>query len=119
MWLLGIELRTSGRTVSALNHEAISPAQSILLLIKWISVCLWEVICTRAHELQRSEEAMTPRIPGVGVAAVSHRTQVLATPVPWESSEHCVIFFVYCCDCFCFSETGSHCVALAVLKLPL
>lgn len=26
MWLLGIELRTSGRTVSALNDGAISPA---------------------------------------------------------------------------------------------
>jgi hypothetical protein len=26
MWLLGIELRTSKRTVSALNHLAISPA---------------------------------------------------------------------------------------------
>jgi hypothetical protein len=26
MWLLGIELRTSGRAVSALNHWAISPA---------------------------------------------------------------------------------------------
>jgi hypothetical protein len=28
MWLLGIELRTSGRTVSSLNHGAISPALS-------------------------------------------------------------------------------------------
>ena len=28
MWLLGIELRTSGRAVSALNHWAISPAHS-------------------------------------------------------------------------------------------
>jgi hypothetical protein len=26
MWLLGIELRTSGRAVGALNHWAISPA---------------------------------------------------------------------------------------------
>jgi hypothetical protein len=26
MWLLGIELRTSGREDSALNHRAISPA---------------------------------------------------------------------------------------------
>jgi hypothetical protein len=26
MWLLGFELRTSRRAVSALNHEAISPA---------------------------------------------------------------------------------------------
>jgi hypothetical protein len=26
MWFLGIELRTSGRAVSALNHGAISPA---------------------------------------------------------------------------------------------
>jgi len=27
MWLLGFELRTSGRAVGALNHGAISPAQ--------------------------------------------------------------------------------------------
>jgi hypothetical protein len=27
MWLLGFELRTSGRAVGALNHRAISPAQ--------------------------------------------------------------------------------------------
>ena len=31
MWLLGIELRTSGRTASALNHLAISPALEFLL----------------------------------------------------------------------------------------
>jgi hypothetical protein len=29
MWLLGIELRTSGRVVSALNLGAISPAQEL------------------------------------------------------------------------------------------
>ena len=29
MWLLGIELRPSGRTVSALNHWAISPAPKL------------------------------------------------------------------------------------------
>ena len=33
MWLLGIELRTSGRAVSALNHWAISPAQSSSVLM--------------------------------------------------------------------------------------
>jgi hypothetical protein len=32
MWLLGIELRTSGRAVSALNHWAISPALLVGLL---------------------------------------------------------------------------------------
>jgi hypothetical protein len=32
MWLLGFELRTSGRAVGALNHQAISPALCILLL---------------------------------------------------------------------------------------
>ena len=34
MWLLGVELRTSGRAVSALNHWAISPAlvQGTLIL---------------------------------------------------------------------------------------
>ena len=31
MWLLGIELRTFGRAVSALNHQAISPALVALL----------------------------------------------------------------------------------------
>jgi hypothetical protein len=29
MWLVGIELRTSGRAVSALNHWVISPASSV------------------------------------------------------------------------------------------
>jgi len=33
MWLLGIELRTSGRAVSALNHWAISPAFWKLLIL--------------------------------------------------------------------------------------
>jgi len=33
MWLLGFELRTSGRTVSALNHWAISPALVELFLM--------------------------------------------------------------------------------------
>jgi hypothetical protein len=31
MWLLGIEFRTSGRAVSALNHWAISPTPLITL----------------------------------------------------------------------------------------
>jgi hypothetical protein len=35
MWLLGIELRTSGRTVSALNRRAISPALSLEILDSW------------------------------------------------------------------------------------
>jgi hypothetical protein len=34
MWLLGIELRTSGRADSALNHWAISPVQIFILYIK-------------------------------------------------------------------------------------
>jgi hypothetical protein len=37
MWLLGIELRTSGRAVSTLSHWAISPA---LLPIVWLYVNL-------------------------------------------------------------------------------
>ena len=32
MWLLGIELRTSGRAVSALNHRGISPDPLCYLL---------------------------------------------------------------------------------------
>jgi hypothetical protein len=32
MWFLGIKLRTSGRAVSALNHQAISPAQYSVLI---------------------------------------------------------------------------------------
>jgi hypothetical protein len=35
MWLLGIELRISGRAVSALNLWAISPAQHLLFLTKY------------------------------------------------------------------------------------
>ena len=33
MWLLGIELRTSGRAVIVFNHQAISPAHSLNPLI--------------------------------------------------------------------------------------
>jgi hypothetical protein len=33
MWLLGFELRTSGRAASALNHLAISPALVVKVLI--------------------------------------------------------------------------------------
>jgi hypothetical protein len=32
MWLLGIELRTPGRTVSVLNHWTISPAHTALFI---------------------------------------------------------------------------------------
>ena len=32
MWLLGIELRSSGRAVSALNHQAISLTPMVLVL---------------------------------------------------------------------------------------
>jgi len=32
MWLLGIDLRTSGRAVNALNHRAISPAPHLILI---------------------------------------------------------------------------------------
>jgi len=38
MWLLGIELRTSGRAVGALNHWAISPAPKIPLLSPFVSL---------------------------------------------------------------------------------
>jgi hypothetical protein len=34
MWLLGFELRTSGRAVRALNHGAISPAPYFYFLIR-------------------------------------------------------------------------------------
>jgi hypothetical protein len=36
MWWLGIGLRTSGRTISALNHQAIFPAPWILFLLQII-----------------------------------------------------------------------------------
>jgi hypothetical protein len=39
MWLLGIELRTSGRAVSVLNHWAISPATFII----------FKCVCVRAR----------------------------------------------------------------------
>jgi hypothetical protein len=41
MWLLGIELRTSWRTVSALNHWAISPAPLRAFQNKGITVLNW------------------------------------------------------------------------------
>jgi hypothetical protein len=33
MWLLGTELRNSGRGVSALNHRAISPASFFVIIV--------------------------------------------------------------------------------------
>jgi hypothetical protein len=45
MWLLGIELRTSGRTVSALNHWVISPALAPALWETFLSKLL--VMCSR------------------------------------------------------------------------
>ena len=42
IWVLGIELMSCARTISALNHRAISPALNILVLIMCIcTVCLW------------------------------------------------------------------------------
>jgi hypothetical protein len=38
MWLLGIELRASGRTVSALNCGAISPALNCFFLIAALKI---------------------------------------------------------------------------------
>ena len=40
MWLLGIELGTSGRAVRALNHWAIAPAPSLEIIDSWLS--RWE-----------------------------------------------------------------------------
>jgi hypothetical protein len=50
MWLLGFELKTSGRAVSAVNHWAISPAREfffnldLFIYIVWICmyVCMYE-----------------------------------------------------------------------------
>jgi hypothetical protein len=36
MWLLGIELRTSGREVSALNCCAISPALFVVVVVGFL-----------------------------------------------------------------------------------
>jgi hypothetical protein len=47
MWLLGFELRTSGRAVSALNHGSISPAQfqGILeAIFLWLFTSLLKVL---------------------------------------------------------------------------
>jgi hypothetical protein len=42
MWLLGIELRTSGRAVSVLNHRAISPAPTYTSLnASGPGLCFW------------------------------------------------------------------------------
>jgi hypothetical protein len=45
MWLLGIELWTSGRGVSALNRRAISPAlPEHLLIITFLSTALFTTV---------------------------------------------------------------------------
>jgi hypothetical protein len=39
MWLLGIELRTSGRAVSAINDQTISPAPEITFSLRKVETC--------------------------------------------------------------------------------
>jgi len=46
MWLLGFELRTSGRAVSALNHWAISPA----LLFFFFFLITWSILWPSTQE---------------------------------------------------------------------
>jgi hypothetical protein len=57
MWLLGIELRTSGRAVSALNHSATSPALTFLKILRKIKIpdalivvskVIWKAIVAKA-----------------------------------------------------------------------
>ena len=50
MWLLGFELRTSGRAVGALNLWAISPAPERLILFIWIHCS-----CFQAHQKRASD----------------------------------------------------------------
>jgi hypothetical protein len=40
MWFLGFELRSSGRAVSALTHQAISPALFVVFKTEFFSVVL-------------------------------------------------------------------------------
>jgi hypothetical protein len=54
MWLLGIELRTSGRTVSALNHGAISPAREGE--VKEVFKCLTDLTSEMAQGQITSED---------------------------------------------------------------
>jgi hypothetical protein len=49
MWLLGIELRTSGRAVSALNHWAISPAPNIFFPMCSCAMCGYVSACTGVY----------------------------------------------------------------------
>jgi hypothetical protein len=49
MWLLGFELMTSGRAVSALNCLAISPAPLILFLMcVCVCVCVCVYVCVHS-----------------------------------------------------------------------
>jgi hypothetical protein len=52
MWLLGFELRTSGRAVSVLNLGAISPAsrKSYYFTFNYVYVCLG--LCTPENHLE-------------------------------------------------------------------
>jgi hypothetical protein len=87
MWLLGIELRTSGRSVSALNRQAISPETRSLSGLELaglrLPVALW------IHRLS---------FPGAGVT----RTYTSANFLFCFS----VLFLIVCvcvCVCVCFS----------------
>jgi len=75
MWLLGIELRTSGRAVSDLPHWAISPVLysnslkknffflvwSFYFLFCSLCVCLWLCVCVCVCARARDDCVMLPR----------------------------------------------------------
>jgi hypothetical protein len=67
MWLLGFELRTSGRADNALNHRTISPALVLIFYFYYkvyMYMCLW-ACALECRCLWSPEEGV--RAPGTGV----------------------------------------------------
>jgi hypothetical protein len=69
MWLLKIELRTSDRAASALNHWAISPAQTANV----VDMTLW----TQSYCLQKSASIAIPSFWPVPATLVPHWNELL------------------------------------------
>ena len=67
--LLGVELRTSGRAVSALNRWAISPAQHVL--ISFLYICLCACVCVFVCAVWVPQHACGQK-QSVGVHALYH-----------------------------------------------
>ena len=133
MWLLGMELRTFRRAVSALNllSHLCSPVAHFFLLGCFhflLAAFLGSYPTTLASPTSRGLQGnwASPRqLPNrpVGLCAVVPPSLPSNTLVPglcgFPESQREIFVCLFVLFCFVFSETGFLCVSLAVLELTL